>query len=70
MLKPSEAIFEKKEMVSFFLCELSLTLKVSLKWKQTERRYLQEFERDWSDGFRGFFREKPTVSHYWVSNVL
>ena len=42
-------------MFNFFLRELPLILKVTLKWKQTEWRYLQgdldtEFERDWSDG--------------------
>ena len=48
-------IFEKIEMFNFFLCDLPLILKVNLKWKQTEWRYLQggldiEFEWNWSDG--------------------
>ena len=68
-MKIVEAIFEKMKMLSFFLCELPLILKVDRKRNKRGRDICNgtlviEFERYWSVGLGATLGDGQKIKNY------
>ena len=66
------AIFEKLEILNFFLCELSLILGVTRKRKEQAEDICKgrpdiEFEQDWSVGLGAILADEQKIKNYFYS---